>query len=333
FQLRFSPALANKPKSTPVSQPHNPDAHAHAHAHAANPFAHPHPSLFIADVGPSHYLVLNKFAVVPEHFILATRTFKPQSHVLEQADLEATMSCLEGYAAEHRADGAEDEAEDEAEDREKEEWEEDEEEELFAFFNSGEHSGASQAHRHVQFLPVQQMRRGLREGEGQGVPRWELLAGKVGGRGGGMEEEMPFVVFSEELRPGMRADEVYGVYGRLYREGCRAVMRMGGGDGGDGDGGEAPGEGPARISYNLGLTRRKMLLCPRLAEGGPVLGEESGQEVGRLALNGTVLAGTALVKSEGEWEALRRRPRGLVDVLRGIGIPREALCRDVCRDA
>lgn len=51
----------------------------------------------MADLGPAHFLVLNKFAVVPEHFILATTEFKPQTHILESSDLEATLACIEAY--------------------------------------------------------------------------------------------------------------------------------------------------------------------------------------------------------------------------------------------
>ncbi|KAG6001284.1 hypothetical protein E4U21_004521 [Claviceps maximensis] len=333
FQLRFSPALANKPKPKPKPSPQKAESDVPAEKSTAfNPFAHPPPSLLIADVGPSHYLVLNKFAVVPEHFILATRGFKPQNHVLESADLEATVSCLEAYAPlrqrqqqqqKQKHDGRADSDEDDDDDG------------LFAFFNSGEHSGASQPHRHVQFLPVEQMRRGLEHqpgeclgSQGGKASRWSPLAGQ----GRVMEKEMPFVVFSEELRPGMLASDVYAAYLRLYREGCQAVRRAtkgqreGGHHAGDGheNGDHVPGEGPALISYNLAMTRKRMVLCPRLAEGGPVLDSE-GHEVGRLALNGTVLAGTALVKNEVEWEALRKRPSGLADVLGGIGIPRSLI--------
>jgi ATP adenylyltransferase len=81
--------------------------------------------------------VLNKFPVIPDHFILATKEFKKQTDLLEEADLEAAYNCLKAYK--------------------------DEGEELFGFFNSGEHSGASQPHRHIQFLPVQSMRSGLKE--------------------------------------------------------------------------------------------------------------------------------------------------------------------------
>ncbi|KAG5925938.1 hypothetical protein E4U53_003195, partial [Claviceps sorghi] len=290
FQLRFAPALADKPK--PKAEPDAPSRHADADP---DPFARPPPALFLADVGPAHYLVLNKFAVVPGHFILATRAFKPQDHVLEPADVEATMACLEAYAPRDGEGQGQGQG-------------------LFAFFNSGAHSGASQPHRHVQFLPVEHMREGLPGGSGTDGPRWSVLAG----RAAEVEGRMPFVVFAGEVRRGMSPEEVHGVYLRLYREGCRAVMRAGGLR----DGGDAPAGGPALMSYNLALTGTSMVLCPRLAEGGPVV-DRRGAEVGRLGVNGTVLAGTALVKSEAEWEALRERPGGLADVLRGIGIPRE----------
>jgi ATP adenylyltransferase len=91
--------------------------------------------------------VLNKFPIIAEHFILATKSNKQQTHVLEQEDLEATYACLKAWR-----DGTGSK-----------------QERLFAFFNSGEHSGASQPHRHLQFLPVQSMR------EGGVTSGWHLL--------------------------------------------------------------------------------------------------------------------------------------------------------------
>jgi ATP adenylyltransferase len=90
-------------------------------------------------------LVLNKYPVIPNHFILATKTFKQQTDPLEQDDFEAAYACLKAY----RENG----------------------EELFGFFNSGEASGASQPHRHIQFLPVESMRSGIQEGG-----NWDVLA-------------------------------------------------------------------------------------------------------------------------------------------------------------
>lgn len=92
--------------------------------------------------------MLNKFPVIAEHFIIATKANKPQTHVLEQDDLEATHACLRAWHADGRK-------------------------RLFAFFNSGEHSGASQPHRHVQFLPVENM------GLGQQSDGWELLVDRI----------------------------------------------------------------------------------------------------------------------------------------------------------
>jgi len=134
FQLRFSPALANKPKS---NKPSN--------SKPIDPFENPAKGLFVTDLPPSHFLVLNKFPVIPNHFILATKAFKQQTDPLEQDDLEAAYACLKAYK--------------------------DNGEELFGFFNSGEASGASQPHRHIQFLPVESMRSGI-----QGGLKWDVLA-------------------------------------------------------------------------------------------------------------------------------------------------------------
>lgn len=134
FQLRFSPALANKPKS---SKPKNPSK-------LFDPFEDPPAGLFITSLPPSHFLVLNKFPVIPDHFILATKEFKQQTDFLEKDDLEAAYACLKAY----KDDG----------------------EELFGFFNSGEHSGASQFHRHIQFLPVESMRSGIESDD-----EWKIL--------------------------------------------------------------------------------------------------------------------------------------------------------------
>lgn len=134
FQVRYSPALANKPKS---DKPRDPNQK------PFDPFADPPTDLFITALQSTHFLVLNKFPVTPDHFILATKEFKEQTHILEEGDIEAAYGCLKRYR--------------------------DAGEELFGFFNSGEHSGASQPHRHIQFLPVESMRNGMGASEDWGV--------------------------------------------------------------------------------------------------------------------------------------------------------------------
>ncbi|CAM1505208.1 Fc.00g108450.m01.CDS01 [Cosmosporella sp. VM-42] len=290
FQLRFSPALANKPKAPPQDpeKPHK----------VFNPFAEPSPALKITDLGPSHFLVLNKFAIVPEHFILATTDFKPQTHVLEQADLEATFACIEAYDAarteeEKTAPGGETSGGDG----------------LYAFFNCGQHSGASQPHRHIQLLPIARIKDGLDSLEREIT--WSLLADRL------TTQSAPFRTFAEKIKLGMSGEELHSVYLRLYRQACQAVAARPGLVIHEG---EAPADGKTWISYNMAMTKDTLVVCPRIAEGAHILSQH-GDVLGTLSLNGTVLAGTALVKNEVEWKALSKNPEELLRVLRGIGLP------------
>ncbi|KAI1169777.1 HIT-like domain-containing protein [Nemania sp. FL0916] len=273
FQVRYSPSLARKPKPPKSADPN---------AKPFNPFESPPPALLVAQLPPCHRLVLNKFAVVPEHFILATTEFKPQTHLLERCDVDAAYACVQAY----RNAG----------------------QELFVFFNSGRHSGASQPHRHLQLLPVERMKDGLEEVE-RGSD-WTILADEVCGR----ENILPFTVFTSPISAEMDADAKHATYLSLYKQAVRAATANV----------EAVEEGEAQISYNLAMTTTCMALCPRTAEGRPITSHD-GDEVGAIALNGTVLAGTALVKNEAEWHALTTDNTVLTSVLGGIGVPQTIL--------
>lgn len=157
------------------------------------------------------------------------------------------------------------------------------------------------------------MRYGLGSGE------WGVLADRLAAAGTKLEEEetkLPFATFGESLREDMTPPELRAAYLRLYSRACAAAGV-----------GEMPGEELASlnhapkslISYNLAITRTAMVIAPRVAEGSAVVGND-GQEVGKLALNGTVLAGTALVKSQPEWDALRADPDQLGEILGKIGV-------------
>ncbi|KAI1154482.1 HIT-like domain-containing protein [Nemania diffusa] len=269
FQLRYSPSLAQKPKTPKPVEPNT---------RPFNPFENPSPPLLIAQLPPSHRLILNKFAIVPEHFILATRDFKPQSHLLEKGDVDAAYACVQTYHSTGQA--------------------------LFVFFNSGDHSGASQPHRHLQLLPVERMKHGLETAE-RGS-EWAVLADKVCGR----EKTLPFTVFTSPINVEMNAEERHLTYLSLYKRAVHATL----------ENVEAVGEGEAQVSYNFAMTSTCMALCPRTAEGTPIR-DDNGNEIGNVALNGTVLAGTALVKNKVEWDALRTSSTTLVNVLGGIGVP------------
>lgn len=260
-----------------------------------NPFENPDKGLLIAELAPDHNLVLNKFAVVQEHFILATKSFREQTHLLDANDLEATYACISAYhdsvpEAEMGSDAGEGE--------------------LYAFFNSGEFSGASQPHRHIQLLPVARMREGIEEG------KWDVLAKRLVGE----IQDLPFTVFAADIEPGMSGQALRDIYLTLYRQACASVAALLS-KGDIADGAEAQTGGPARISYNMAMTRHALIVCPRLSEGGAVW--DQGEAIGKVSFNGTVLAGTALVKTSAEWDALRSDPEALFNVLKTIGVPKK----------
>lgn len=100
-----------------------------------NPFAKPEPELTILDsYGDDNEfkLVLNKFPVVPHHFMLVTKEFKSQNTPLSPNELGATFEVLKALGATKQ--------------EEKKNW--------FAFYNCGPESGASQPHKHVQFMTI-----------------------------------------------------------------------------------------------------------------------------------------------------------------------------------
>lgn len=209
--------------------------------------------------------------MIPDHFILATTNFKEQTHLLEEDDIGAAYECLKAY----RNDG----------------------EELFGFFNSGEFSGASQPHRHIQFLPVKSMRTGVPEGV-----KWDVLVDSLAER----DPDLPFTYFASNLPSDPSAAQLHSTYRKLYEQACRA----------SGTDSEIL---QSTISYNLGLTDRSMVLCPRTSEGTKIL-NKNGEPVGPISLNGTILGGTLLVKSQEEWDSMHEDASKLSEVLHAIGL-------------
>lgn len=245
--------------------------------------------------------MLNKFPVIPNHFILATTAFKEQTDLLEEEDIGAAYKCLKAY----RENG----------------------EELFGFFNSGNHSGASQPHRHIQFLPVESMRDGMKD-----PSEWNVLVDSLLQKKGtvnkshhiGFTNEMidvPFTYFASEIPHNASPSQFHELYIEMHQQACLASQQYQS---------SAPNpaasisqpkrESESPISYNLGFTDRAMLLCPRISEG-PKIESIKGNSIGPIALNGTILGGTLLVKSEEEWETLQNDPSKLRDILSAISIP------------
>ena len=111
-----------------------------ADAAPGDPFMPYDPDLFVADVSSAHIALLNKFNLIPHHLLIVTRRFAPQETLLDTADIAALGACLS------EIDG-------------------------LVFYNSDSAAGASQAHKHLQMVPLPL---GL---EGVATPIDEVLEG------------------------------------------------------------------------------------------------------------------------------------------------------------
>ncbi|WP_275451427.1 phosphorylase [Photobacterium sanctipauli] len=87
----------------------------------ANPFLPYEPALYVAEAGDHHVCLLNKFPVLSPHLLICSKTFVPQSALLERSDFAAWLLGLKSDSS-------------------------------LGFFNSGPDAGASQTHRHMQLV-------------------------------------------------------------------------------------------------------------------------------------------------------------------------------------
>ncbi|KAK2464214.1 hypothetical protein APHAL10511_003671 [Amanita phalloides] len=132
FEVRVCPALQEKPKAQNKASINAPGQSDEGRTY--DPFAPPYNhNLHIGNIRDEEteddYIVLfNKYSVVPQHFILATKEYQSQSSPLTPSDLVTTFQIL--LAAKRAGRN------------------------FFAFYNCGENSGASQPHKHVQFFPL-----------------------------------------------------------------------------------------------------------------------------------------------------------------------------------
>lgn len=133
--------------------------------------------------------------------------------------------------------------------------------------------------------------------------------------------KLPFIHFVRPFASPPSGTDLLKVYHQLYNAANDAVNDFIAKNAGslslhDTDGGDSP------FSYNLGMTTGGMAIIPRRAEGA-MLRRDDGSKIGFVALNGTTLGGTMMVKHQEEWDTLRKRPELLDGILTSIGIPRE----------
>lgn len=90
---------------------------------SGDPFLPPYsPGLFVGEISATHVSLLNKYPVLEQHALVVTRAFEAQTSPLTEADFSAVLPLL------HAAGG-------------------------LVFYNSGAEAGASQPHKHLQWVP------------------------------------------------------------------------------------------------------------------------------------------------------------------------------------
>ena len=221
--------------------------------------------------------------------------FKPQTALLEKDDLSIAHACLQTWPRDAPTEQT---------------WR------LFAFFNSGEYSGASQAHRHIQFLPVENMQKDSQN-------NWDLLIDRMRSNlesspSFWRDPNLPFLHYATKLKADISAHDLYSTYISLLRA---AVCGVRGKDLATDSAREEPIErnGEVVISYNLAMTIETMAIFPRRSESAEI--PAAGQSVGAVAINGTVLGGTLMVKDEHEYQNLKNESSLLDTILTNIGFP------------
>ncbi|KAJ2825520.1 bifunctional AP-4-A phosphorylase/ADP sulfurylase [Coemansia sp. 'formosensis'] len=117
FEVRYVPALAKRPNSKPSEK--------QASGGFVNPFLPFDPRLHVARIGSTHQLLLNKYCVAPNHLLITTSEFRQQGEPLTTSDFAAVLDTVGKLSQAH-----------------------------IVFYNSGEESGASQPHKHLQLLPM-----------------------------------------------------------------------------------------------------------------------------------------------------------------------------------
>lgn len=174
FQVRIAPSLEEKIREAREQQ-----AEAAA-GRPADPFAEPEPDLYLGPLSDTHFGLLNKFPVLPDHLLVVTRAYEDQQVPLNAGDFAALAACLA------ESDG-------------------------LGFYNAGPTAGASQPHKHLQLVPP------LQPDSPFPAPIEALLLPAKLGSAAATLEALPFPHAACALPPGAGAGELLARYEALRR--------------------------------------------------------------------------------------------------------------------
>lgn len=238
---------------------------------AFNPFLPYEPNLFVGDICETHAVVLNKFKVVDHHALIITRDFQSQLDYLTHDDWVALLLCLEGL------DG-------------------------LAFFNGGEEAGASQPHKHLQFVPLPM----TPEAPEPRLPIEPLMSDLPQQPNLNPVGTFPFVhaavsmAHTWKLTSKERASHWTNTYNKLLQ--LTHLWKP--------SATQPTPQGRQQAPYNMLATREWMMLVPRRCEF-----YES------ISVNSLGFVGALLVKHEEAMNTLQRK--GPWNLLHHVGVPKE----------
>lgn len=215
-----------------------------------NPFLPPEPALTVGELGAKHRVVLNKFPVIERHLLIVTRHFEDQCAPLTTADFAA----LAGVVGTHGGLG---------------------------FYNGGRIAGASQAHKHLQWIPSGAA------GMASFLP--PLTRGAAVGN-----PALPWAHAAVALGEAVWANPTCAgeVLDAAFRLACARL--------------ELPCAAEPMPPYNLLVTREALLLVPRT--------QEKWKDV---SINSLAWAGSLFVRDRAQIETLRAH--GPLAVLAAVG--------------
>lgn len=204
-----------------------------------DPFAEPETDLLVAEAGDHHRILLNKFPVIDDHLLIVSRAFVEQSAPLEAADFNAILPLLRDVGG-------------------------------LAFYNGDRIAGASQRHRHLQWIP---------RGEDVALPLLRALE-SAAGAGHRRCAAWPYRHWIAALPRAIwaSADGAHALHD-CYQAGCRALALA----------------GTNASAYNLLLTRSALLMVPR-----------SRESVEDVSINALGFAGSFFVGARARIETIRR---------------------------
>ncbi|WP_036483455.1 phosphorylase [Myxosarcina sp. GI1] len=208
----------------------------------SDPFLPYEKDLFVGNLSSTHFCLLNKFNVVEHHLLIVTRAFEEQTDLLNLNDFEALHICMQ------EIDG-------------------------LAFYNGGKIAGASQAHKHLQLLPLPIIP------NLKGVPIDKAIAEANFNSPLATISNFTFrhaiALLDKNYTPQMMLDNYYALLEKVGFDIDKNVVKQ-------------PG------AYNLLVTNNWMLLVPR-----------SQEAYHGIAVNSLGFAGSLFVRDRAAWELLQ----------------------------